>query len=236
MNAREIRVGTKLEFEIINSIGSKIGQSFKSELIDIVSDMEIIISYPINESRLMFISVGTKIKVTFLHEIEGVLSFTGVITSKEKNDTQVLLHTTIGDDFKEIQRRNYFRPECNLKSEYRLSKEADVTGKETVNDVCYKKTITQNISNCGACILIDENIPIHSVIDLIVWLTDKRSIKMKCRVTRSIEFTYDNVKKYETGLHLEDMTQLDQNILVKYITDNVTVKGRLIHWDDLLNL
>jgi len=223
MNAREIRVGTKLEFEIINSTGSKIGQSFKSELIDIVSDTELIISYPINESRLMFISVGTKIRVSFLNEIEDMLSFTGIITSKEKNDTQVLLHTTIGDDFKEIQRRKYFRPDCNLKAEYRLSKEADITSKETVNDVHYKKTMAQNISSCGACILIDENIPIHSIIDLIVWLTDKRSIKMKYRVIRSIKFTYGNVKKYETGLYLEDMTQLDQNILVKYITDNVIV-------------
>ena len=231
MNASEIKLGTKLDFEIINSTGSKIGQSYKSELIGIESDTDIIISYPASESRLMFISAGTNIRISFLHEKEGLLIFTAIITGKERSSSHALLHARTGKDFKEIQRRNYFRPDCNLKSEYRWLEKTGITENNSNNEP-YIKTKTINISSYGACIIVNKDIPMKSIIDLIVWFTDKISIRMMCSVVRNIENRYGKTLRYEIGLCLEDITQVDQEILLRYITNNVTVKERLLHWDE----
>ena len=213
MNAKEIIVGTKLEFEVKSTLDSKISKTYNSQFIKIISNTEVVMASPLEEFEARLLPSGTKIRAVFFHEIHGVLSFEGSITHIEKNEALILLHTRIDDNFTIIQRRKYFRLDHSLKAEYHLIEEADVP---------YKKALIKNISYHGALIEIDENIPNNSMIDLIIWLTNKSSIKMRCRIIRGAEIEDRGIKKHEFNLYLIDINQKDKATLRQFISSSIT--------------
>ncbi|HEY5557315.1 flagellar brake protein [Acetobacterium sp.] len=218
MNAKEIKVGTKLELEVINNLGSKISKTYTSQFAKIKNSIEVIIAAPINKIRDPFVLIGAKIKVTFFHESFGLVFFLGTISYIEDVENLMMVHTRIDDDFKEIQRRRYFRIDKYLRAEYRVINEADIIDENNSDAVQYRKALLKNISYRGACSVIDENIPNKAIIDLIIWLTDETKIKMRSRIIRSTEIESSGIKKYKLNLCLIDMDQDDKDNLKKFIT------------------
>ncbi|HEY5557136.1 flagellar brake protein [Acetobacterium sp.] len=213
MNAKEIIVGKKLEFEVIATLDSKISKTYNSQFIEIISNTEVVMSSPVEEFEAILLPSGTKIRAVFLHEIHGMLGFEGTITHIEKNEALILFHTRIDDNFTLIQRRKYFRIDHYLEAEYHLIEEVNVP---------YKRALIKNISYHGALIEIDENIPENSIIDLIIWLSDKPDIKMRCSIIKISESEVRGMKKYELNLSLIYMNQRDKESLKKFITRSVT--------------
>lgn len=230
MNIFEVKLGTRLEIDLINSLGEKIGKTYISQLMEIVDRHSIIMAAPIHESRLMFIPNGTRVRAVFLHEKYGLLSFEGVITHKEKNENILALHAEISTGFVKIQRRQYFRLECSLNGKYRLvaesatsdetkggTQEKDETVKGSQQD--FKKALTKNISGSGACIVIQEDIPKDSVIELVLFITPETTVNAVCKVVRSKSIETSAGKKYSLGLLFIEIPKKDQDIVIKYIFD-----------------
>lgn len=219
-NLLSSKIGIKLELEFVNSIGEKIGQSYVSQLIDVFDDKNIAIAAPIHESRLMLITPGTKIRCIFLDERQGLLSFLGAITKRERRESLTYFNAEITGDFEKIQRRNYFRLDCLLNATYiLLNEETDESNASDAAPIPGKKALTRNISGNGARIVIDEKIPKGSSIQVKLWLTKEVVINVTAKVVRCTQIEGIRDTKYEVGLYFTKLTQREQDILVKYIFD-----------------
>ncbi|MCX7921638.1 MAG: PilZ domain-containing protein [Clostridia bacterium] len=218
MNTSKMKLGTKLDLELINGKGDKIGQTYVSQLIEVIDNSTISIAAPIHESRLMLIPVGSKVRVVFLHDRYGLLAFIGSIISKEKKDALIVLNTLVESEFEKIQRRNFFRLDCILDAFYYFPDDPNNTTQDQLNPE-YKSAITKNLSGSGASIIIEQEIPKGSSIDLRIQLNNENTIAVLCKVVRCTEIAASKGKKYDLGLHFKGITQRDQDILIKYIYD-----------------
>jgi len=219
MDVKKIPIGTKFDLELINSIGERIGKIYISQLLDVIDSKNIIMSCPIHESRLTFIANGTHVRVVFHNDKHGLLSFTGIITEKEKTDNIIVLHTLINSDFEKIQRRNHFRLDCFIDGKYCILPE-DTPDKRIESDPenkTYKKILAKNISGSGACIVSEDELVGGSLIELTLNLNKDTSIKTICKVIRSILMENNKDKKYATGLYFKEISAKDQDHLIKYI-------------------
>lgn len=222
MNANEIIIGTKLEFELINTADSKMSKTYKSQFKEITGNREVIIASSVHEFGPVRIPMGSEIRAVFTHEIHGLLSFKGFIIKKEKIGSVVLLHLEIDEEFTKIQRREYFRLNSYLEAEYCLSRESDLSCKKNHFNQKPIRALVKNISFQGALIEVAENIPQKSIIDLMIWLTEKTNIKMKCKIIRSVEIDAGEMKKYDVNLYAIDVTPRDNDVLTKFITRRVS--------------
>ncbi|MGV8906491.1 MAG: flagellar brake protein [Acetobacterium sp.] len=222
MDANEIIIGTKLEFEVITNSGSKISQTYYCHFMKAISNNEVTIASSVEEFEAKKLPLGTKIKVTFAHEIYGMQSFTGIIINKEKNETLRFFQVSIDDQFTKIQRRQYFRLDSYLEAEYRLIEDANSSNKKNSEALHYRKAQLKNISYNGALIVIDEYVHKNTIIDLIILLPNQTDIKMSCRIIKISEIEVSGKKRYELNLSLLKMNQDDKENLKKFITKSVT--------------
>src|SRR5690349_6741353 len=109
MNKNILNVGTKIELELIDRNEQKIGQTYISQVLDVLSDGTIMIAAPIHESRLTLILNGTLVRIVFLDNIHGMLSITATIASKNKNGNVSAFCIKPISECKKIQRRQFFR-------------------------------------------------------------------------------------------------------------------------------
>jgi hypothetical protein len=62
MTPQEIKLGTRLEFEMLNKQDEKVGNTFISQLLEHQDDGSIVISAPITESRVVFVPAGITVR------------------------------------------------------------------------------------------------------------------------------------------------------------------------------
>ena len=231
MSTSEISVGTKVEFDLFNSSGVKIGSTYTGEFSEIVSDRNVIIF--LNEQLPVQLSFLENIQITafYEHKLLGLQSFKGIISHKEKVKSGIKFYIKI-DEFQTIQKREYFRPACFLKTEYRLANKTDNNTGNSMNDIPYKSTQTKNISATGVCIFTDttDAIMIHDLIDVIVWLNDTLSINIQCKVVRVMEFQIEKTEKQEIGMLIERINEDDRENLTKFLTKNAMVRS--LYWGE----
>lgn len=221
MNITDVRIGTRMELELVNRMGDATSQLYVTQLIDILNENEIIIPCPIFESKFVFIATETRVRLMFLHDQFGLLAFHATIFFKEKRGNFFLLHARITSDFEKIQRREYFRLPCFLNTLYYLRPEKDQDKNEftEVPTKDFKKSMTKNISGNGACMIVNENIPKNSTIEVYFTLTETLSIRAIAKVVRSELMDLPQEKKYDLGVYFKSISPKDQDITVKYIFD-----------------
>ena len=219
MNILDTKIGTKLEIELINRVGQKIGQTFISQIMDIIDRNNVVIAAPMHESRITYIPIGVKVRLIFIHEKYGLLSFIGTVVKKEKRDNLIEFDITIDSEFENTQRRNFFRLDCVLDAQYRILQNEPQEQDPSDIAPAYKKALTRNLSGCGACIVIDEAIPKDAGIELILTLGPTISVKVVCKVVRSSVIELTKGKKYENGLYFTEISKKDQNSIIKFVFD-----------------
>lgn len=224
MNINDIKVGTRLEIELLNNTDEKVGQTYISQIVDIIDDSTLLVAAPIHESRLSLIPTGTKIRLVFSHERYGLLSFDGIIDKKDKIAYMVTFQVTAVSGIVQIQRRQFFRLDCILNSKYAVLPETRKTSGDNntgeTNDVLeYREAITKNISGSGASIIAGEDIPSGTVIKLVISIKKDVTITAVCLVVRNSLIQISGVAKYNLGLYFKDIPLQDQQILIKYIYD-----------------
>lgn len=221
MDVFSIKVGTKFEFEIISDTGKKIGQTYTSQLLDIIDAENIIIATPIHEARMILIPTGAAVKIMFSHDIHGLLSFMGTVTAKSKKENIHGLVIQKTSDFMKIQRRRHFRLECFVEAQYCICTNEENKSQNHGNSAkrdC-KNAFTRNISGSGACIISNEHVQKGSLIELTLYLDANNIVKTVSKILRVEKIESAKDKKYELGLLFVKISKPDEDRLIKYIFD-----------------
>ena len=220
VNGVTLRIGIKLELEVVNSLGDRIGQVYISQLMDILDESNIVIAAPIHESRLMLITPGTKIRIVLLDSKHGLVSLNGAISLRERKENIICLHAKMEQGFEKIQRRNYYRLDCILNALYSIYEGDPAKDQgEFVPAEKPLKALTKNISGNGACIVTLEEVPKGTYIHLTIHPTGGLGIRAFAKVIRCTLLEGLREKKYELGLYLVKISPKDQEALVKFIFD-----------------
>lgn len=213
-------IGTKFEVEQIDSLGGRVGSTYTSQLLDIKDVQHIVIAVPIQESQLMFIPSGSKIRCMFLHNKYGMLSFTGTVSGKAKQENVLVMNVEINSRLFKIQRRNHYRLDYMLDVRYRLiSKYENLDESISCNIEDYTLAYTKNISGCGACIITDNSIERGDCVQLIFELENGIYIDTKCIVARCTAIEDVRPAKYSIGLSFMEISPKDQDAIVRFIFD-----------------
>jgi len=208
MSPMEIRLGTRLELDIIDTNDEKVGSTYVSQLLEYQDDTLLVISAPIYEARLVYIPDDMTIRLTFIHSKHGLLGFTARVKSKEyRGKVAVLLIEPVGEIDK-IQRR----------MNYRLPIVLDVLMWLPDNDNPNQiKAYTKNISGSGLCVISDTEIPNKIEVKLELKLPDGMVISAKCLILRVTPTELKRRKGYELGMHFTEISKKSQETLIKFI-------------------
>lgn len=207
MTPQEIRIGTRLELELMNRNGERVGRAYVSQLLEHQDD-SIVVSAPIFESRLIYIPTEAQIRLTFMHR-EGLLGFFAQVTSREMRGNIAVLVVNPITGLEKTQRRTHYRLDCMIDTVLML---LDKDGNQTNT-----KALTKNISGSGLCLLTEVNIPIRTDVCMELTMPDGTSIPARGRVIRNTEIEIKKVIKYELGLHFIEIAKKDQDYIIRYI-------------------
>ncbi len=207
MTPKEINLGTRLELELLNRQGEKVGTTFVSQLLEHQGDGLLIISSPIHEARLVFIPKDTNIRLTFIHSKHGLLGFTAAVAGREHRGNIAILIVKPVSEIIRIQRRMNYRLDMVGNAKVWL----DADSSDPI------RAYTKNVSGSGLCIITDINIPVDSVINAELDLPGLPVFSVGCRVLRSKLVEGKRGKHFELGLCFMEIAKKDQDILIRYI-------------------
>ncbi len=109
MTLQEVKIGTRLELEMLSKNGERVGNTLVSQLLEHQEDGTVVISAPISESRVVFVPAGITIRLTFAHQLHGMLGFTALVISREYRGKIAVLIIQPDDNIEKIQRRMHYR-------------------------------------------------------------------------------------------------------------------------------
>lgn len=221
MTPIDIQIGTRIELELLNNKGEKVGNTFVSQMLEFQDENLIVISAPIFEGRVIFVPVNVLIRLNFLHHKLGLQGFTAHVIQKEYRGNIAVIIIKPESGLESIQRRMHFRLDT-VSNVLLWPVEADDSDNGEITELVHadaKKAITKNVSGSGACIVTETNIPRNSYIRVEMDLSGATIIKAKCKVIRNNLVEDRRGRRYELGLCFVEISQKDQNNLIKYIFD-----------------
>jgi c-di-GMP-binding flagellar brake protein YcgR len=211
MEKIKIAIGTRLEMKILDSYAEKSDNLYISQLLEHGKNNTLIISTPIHEARLVYVPMDGLIRLFFLYQDLGLVTFTAKVTYKGTRGNISIIGIVPVSDFEKIQRRKYYRLDCLLKAEYTFLDEDGGTSEEI-----WKNAVCKNISASGACFVIEEQFPRGKVIKCRITLNDTTGIAAIAVVLR-IEKLENSTRRFEHGLYFKEISESDQNKLIKFI-------------------
>jgi c-di-GMP-binding flagellar brake protein YcgR len=245
MTPQEIKLGTRLEFEMLNKQDEKVGNTFISQLLEHQDDGSIVISAPITESRVVFVPAGITVRLTFVHQLHGLIGLKALVKSKEYRGNVAVLIAEPEGNLEKIQRREHFRLDVVIDaliwpdtadpgSEAPGNTEAEsagsqASGTDAKNDAASApvpdsteeaapvKAYTKNLSGSGVCVISDTNFPKGSNVRIELDLSNDVRFRARCVVLRSQPIEVRKGKSYELGIHFIEIKNRDQDNLIKFI-------------------
>jgi c-di-GMP-binding flagellar brake protein YcgR len=213
MKLEELLTGTRLELELLDNLGEKVGHTYISQLLEPVRETGMVISAPIFESRLIFVPLNSTLQIAFFHRKHGLMGFTATVNAREYRGNIAILLIQAESEPEKIQRRKHYRLDSLLNAEFKV---LDVSSDKPFADSFTKATV-KNISGSGCCIITDENVPNNSVVDLYVYLNTTTKIRALCVVLRNHQVEVKKGISYDLGLHFADISAKDQDLIIRYI-------------------
>ncbi len=220
MNAKDIRVGTKLEIEIpeYNKKNDQSTTSYISQLVDIVDDKTISIVSPMSEGRFKFLSRDIHIIIYYLNERQELLYFKGLVKGHRKNGALDIFDVAIVSELNKIQRRRFYRLDVVLNCKYKVFDQQLISTDKLefgeIDEASLKSAYTKNISGSGFCMVLDEALDSGTVLDIIINLEESATIRVFAQVIRTIN---GKSKRFEFGLHYIKISPRDSDILTRFI-------------------
>ncbi len=220
MNAKDIKIGTKLEIEIpeFYKKDDESTTSYVSQLVDVIDDDTISIASPMGEGRFKFLSRDSKIIIYYLNERHELLYFKGQVKGHKKHGALDIFDVLIISDFNKIQRRRFYRLDVVLSCQYKVIDEQAISTDsfhfEKLDETQLKPAYTKDISGSGFCMILEEALDPKAVLDISINLEDSAIIRVFAQVIRTVS---EKNKRYEVGLHYIKISQRDSDILTRYI-------------------
>lgn len=214
MDIKELVTGTRFQLFILDNNGKITGNTYISQLYEPAKGKSIVISAPIFESRLIYIPINGMIQLAFPNNKYGFLGFTAKVTERGSKGNISVLFLSVETPIEKIQRRDYYRLDCNISVEYRICNSQNKNQITTA----FKKGLSKNVSGSGACIIVGEEIKMDFSLQLRLHLSDMLVVDAICIVVRSIRLDMlSKNSKYELGLHFTDISQYNQDNIIKFI-------------------
>jgi|GEM_PF-736230 c-di-GMP-binding flagellar brake protein YcgR len=247
MTLQEIKIGTRLELDILSKYGEKVGNTLVSQLLEYQDDGTMVISAPIYESRVFYIPSDVTIRLIYFHQQYGMLGFTAQVISREYRGKIAVMIIQPDNNIDKIQRRMHYRldiiadviimpilPKQLHPVNKDLSGNTAANGSDTTVDDTQKtsgmaqhgtaaespdgiKAYTKNISGSGVCVICETNFPKNTEVMAIIDLMDSLQIKAKCSVVRSEAVEVRKGRSYELGMRFTDIKSKDQEALIRFI-------------------
>jgi len=213
MKLTDLKTGLKLELEIYNDYNEKIVPTFVSQFEHALDEKTAVIYAPIFEGNIYPINKGWLMYVYFLIE-DKLYRFKAKVKGRKLKSNVALLLIELQDEIVRIQRRQFFRFECNLPVKYRI---VDSMQDAEENKPPFVESITKDISGGGICIKVKDEVPTGSLIECELDLSGIHRIKFYGTVARVGMREGDFVYSHEIGVLFKQIDKKDKEQIIKYI-------------------
>jgi len=133
-----------------------------SQVDDVITDHEVLAAVPIYHGRLLRLPEMSSYNCIF-HTVRGMIHYFGRITSYVQQDNDFFMVIRLLSKGEPMQRREFFRFDCNLPLKFNVADRADDDEFDGQPLVMFDGVI-RDISGGGLCFLTNENIRLNDKI------------------------------------------------------------------------
>lgn len=190
-------------FQMINLIKEKLNgeiEEYPSRIIEIKDDVYII-ENPVRKSELVMFLNGSKIKVTYMVENQGMHYFEAEVVDKLRDTPPVIIIRKVSD-IQKNQRRSFFRIDACIDVEIRK-----------VDDIITEKTMSSDISAGGMRLFTHQIFRLGDVAELSFKLGNI-NVEVEAKTVKVWDTTHDGVN---ISLEFLNVTENEQDAIVKFI-------------------
>lgn len=219
MNYNDLKPGLRLELILLNDRGEWAGGPFVTQLLEPIAQGKAVIAVPIHRSVVLVLPHGARIRLSFLHDKLGLLTFTAVVEAGgRKENIDVMTLSSLGE-IEIRQRRTHYRLPVCLPFTYRPDEAKDARTSEPSNSQKppFRTAYTKNISGSGFCVVLNEVIEEDLLLEIHLVLDEGSPLRGLAKVTRSIPIRMNGRLRYQTGLQTVEMSGKDEDRLFKFI-------------------
>lgn len=200
----DLNVNQKLELKV--DTGPYQG-TYLSKVADITNNSLKVVT-PYKEGSLVPLRVGLKLDV-FFNGKYAAYKFQSQIMARQNENIAVLVLAFPPTKVSRIQRREYFRLELRKKLKYRI---LDDNFEPTTQ---LKETYTVDLSGGGLKMVISEEIPLASILDIYLPIIELGDIPIRAKV---LKINQEN--DYQTvSLEFIDIDEKTRDIIISYLFD-----------------
>ena len=228
MISKYLTIGNKLEIETIGNSTSENGfegerKTYRSELYDIVSEDQIKIAMPMEQTRIVLLPVDGEYSLCF-YTANGLYQCIGRVVERYKTDNLFVLVVELITGLQRYQRREYYRLNCVLDMKCKQIDEKEFeAGHEQVmfmdTDLTFDNGIMVDISGGGARFISQAKYQKGALIRFVFSLyvngqMNEYKLVGKVLKSRELENRPDN---YEHRIQFVNMVNDDRESIIRYI-------------------
>lgn len=217
MDFTEITIGTKLELEIFDEDGVRLGVQLISEFEWMVNENTALIAAPIHEGVLYPLRIGTVTNVYFsIKKYNNVYLYRtrARILARTNDGNLALLKVRFEGSPERIQRRGYFRLDCSVPVRFRVVDSFNETRNEGIP---YMSSITSNLSGGGMNLLLIDKIDDGSIIECELQTDRDRVVRFFGKVIKCGRNPVETKLKFQASIVFAKITDKDREEVIKYI-------------------
>ena len=226
MISKYIQIGNRIEIESIkktvDETGEMIRKTYRSELYDIVSEDQVKIAMPMEQTKIVLLPVDAEYSLCF-YTSNGLYQCLARVTERFKSNNLFVLVMELETDLQKYQRREYYRLNTVLDMKCKPIEKSDPTGLAQVEfmdtDLTFDNGTMVDISGGGARFISNVQYQKNSLIRFVFSLFVNGEIteyKLIGKVLRS-EVLENREDSYENRIQFVNMPHDDRESIIRYI-------------------
>lgn len=217
MELSQVKVGTRLELEILDEDGLRAAPIMLSKFEGAEDESHAVVAAPIFQGNIYAVSLDAELDVYFVYK-RGISSNRFKFRAKVKDRISIgnlqFLKLELLEKISPAQRRNYFRLEYFTEVEYRVVNSLDP---QSNVDIPFKRTLTSNLSGGGIGIMLEEKIDLGSLVECIIKTDESKEVRFFGCVKRFEEKDIKGRLKYIIGIAYIKINDDDKEAVIKFI-------------------
>ncbi|NLI57588.1 MAG: glycoside hydrolase family 92 protein [Clostridium sp.] len=200
----------ELALEVVDKNGEKVGPSYTTEIVQVNASDDIDISAPVFDKYTIPLPTNTEIKIILRKAPPENIFLNGVVVSKSNTGNDTLLKIKLNDEKgQKPHNSSVVKIDCDLKAEYL---QINLKDREE-----FKLSKVINISKYGLTLLLNDDLDLHELLDVYIWIDNRKIINAVCVVTEKKLWSNTNEYKYQMELKFSEITEPAKDTIIKYI-------------------
>jgi c-di-GMP-binding flagellar brake protein YcgR len=221
MRYRQIGLGTKIELELYDRNGDKVKPILVSQYETYDEKINLMeIHVPFYEGKMYPLHPKTIMDVIFSKE-NDTFAFKAETIDREFQDGIAILKIKPVTPIEKIERRSFFRMNCQLELQYRIVEKLPDAVDDN-NDTCIG-TVTVDISGGGVCMVTDSKLQGGTMVE--AYLKLDRKVHFVGVIARSNEVREKGKLMYYNGVEFKEIENKDRERIISYVFE--TQRDRL---------